>query len=152
MPEVETLELLLGQVVTRQEHVRSATERVETKSVVLLGFAVTAAQLVLDRDVESGYLRWALGAFGVAVVAALYSVALRAFFDSPRPRAMADHLWQFSKEAALIELLGNAVVAFERNRDSHKKRVIGWWVALTFLTIGATLSIAHLARGVASSP
>lgn len=146
MPDAATRALLNEEMRERMAVHRAATERVETKATILLGFSVTALQFLFDRGGDSGWRNLSVGAFLVAIGLALVVVLVRASGELD-PAVYLEQLWNVSPPAAASELARARLHQFEWNRRRHRWRVGLWRGSACALTAGAMMSAAHFYVG-----
>jgi hypothetical protein len=147
MTDPATRSLLLETARYRCDVQRSALERVEAKSGILLAFTVTAAQFVVSRQVMSGYRSWALVCYGVSVGAALIAAAFIRAHREVDPIAFIPALWEAPALWATTELVNQFAAAYVANTARLRWRVRLWRTSAAMLAAGAMLSVLHLTRG-----
>jgi hypothetical protein len=147
--QIETLRLLDEETKYRLSLQREATNRVETKTIVLVGFAATAAQVVAANrsSADRPWMVAALCGYAVAFIAGVWASRVRAYWDAPKVDALAEKYGDVWVEQALAALIGTRVVAVGKNGQSHRRRVRLWWLCLAGLTAGLVLSTIALWRG-----
>jgi hypothetical protein len=145
-PDPETRKLLLDLTRYRCDVQRAAFERVEAKAGILLAFAVTAAQFVVSRQIESGYRSWAVGAYVVAMVLALIVSGLRSHREID-PMKYLPALWDAAAERATTLMTNEFADAYRANLSGSTWRVWLWRLSAVALTTGAMLSVLHITRG-----
>lgn len=89
--DIDTLRIIADSNLDRLTVQRSAIERLETKGAILLGFAVTAAQLtLLADDLIIGWRIAAIVAYAASFLAGLAVVAPFKHAHPPEPKVFYD--------------------------------------------------------------
>jgi drug/metabolite transporter (DMT)-like permease len=145
--DVETLQLLNAELAARRHIQRSGSERVEVKALLLVGFALTLAQITASHRSESNYLPVALVLLFLAALAGLAVAIARPHAEVPHPRRLVDGLGLAELDTALTELISNRVRALEQQARRDLRMVCIWYVALVLLLAGAVPAVLHLTQG-----
>src|SRR5439155_16872092 len=131
-----TLELLNAELSQRLSLQVSSSERVDVKAVVLLGFIVTATQLLLTRSDNWFWNYVALVPYAAAFVAGLAALRLRTFKTVPEParvvevyRAGVASSTPNLYEHMLAVLVGTRNDAFRDNWKVDRDKVRAWRVS-----------------------
>ncbi|QNA75404.1 hypothetical protein C8250_029075 [Streptomyces sp. So13.3] len=143
--QVETLDLINNELAARLARQAESGSKIDTKAVLLVGFAATAAQFLASRHAQAVLAGLAFGAYAVAFGFGVSAFRVAAYKDV-EPRPMFDRYGRRSKAEALVHLASARVKAFEKNADQHECRAKRWWISLAALTLGLILSVAAIVQ------
>jgi hypothetical protein len=141
----ETLELLNAEITASLDRQAASAQRLETKSVLLVGYAGAAASFLATRH-NPQHLLAALAylAFGASAGAGIWAYAVRLYQDVPEPRRLFTTYLPKSRPQTLAALASTRVEAFEANAAKRARKARRWWISLASLTLGMALMIAAL--------
>ena len=142
----KTWEFLNEELRLRSDAQRKSFERIEGRAAIVLGASFAALQFVAREPARSGWLPFAVAAYGLAMAFSLIAVLPRGFEDT-KPRSLIVGLWLSPRGRAAAELANERLRAFELNvgRQAWMVRFLRASVALAI--VGAILSTAHLTKG-----
>src|SRR5258708_33807702 len=156
--QVETLELIHAEVTASLAQQSDSGAKIDTKAVVLVGYAGAAATFLATRHGQTqpvladlAYAAYAVAAgCGIGVFAVTFSTIV------PDPRSLFEGYSERSKAATLAGLAATRVLAFESNDSIHKQKARRWWTSLVALALGMTLMLAsvivHTGHHVSARP
>ena len=146
---IANLTLINEETKYRLELQREASDRVDTKTTLLLGFAATAAQLVVANrtKMHEGFLAGALLAYAGAFAFGVFGIFLLHYHDAPNPRHLAKHYGAAYIDHTLAALIGTRIAAVEDNRKRHRRKTVFWGYCLIFLAIGLVSTTLALLGG-----
>jgi hypothetical protein len=139
------LKLINTELAARLTRQDQSMSRVETKSAVVIGFAVTAAQFLATRHPFSSpwSILFGLSAFLCYIAAftvGVWTLRVEKFKDLSATglRALAEQ----AEVEVLRQLIGTRRKNFEDNKLSAVRKARGWWWSTWLLAFGLLLSIA----------
>lgn len=141
---VANLELINSEITGRLSRQIDSGSRLDTKAVVLAGFAATAAQFLAVRHPQPLLAGFAFAAYGAAFALAAATFALRTYGDVPEPRGLLDGYVARPKEKTLGALAARRVAIFEENAKKHERKAKLWRWSLVCLSLGLALSVAAI--------
>lgn len=123
--------------------------RVETKAVVVIGFAVTAAQFLATRNPFKSPLSILFGLLAFIAYAAAFGigiwstrVAKFADLDGAWLRSLAEQ----PQLDVLHKLIASRKHLVEKNKRFADRKGMAWWWSLAMLTAGLVSSIACIVQ------
>jgi hypothetical protein len=138
-----TLELLNSEAASRLARQADSLAKIDTKAVLLIGFAATAAQFLATHKHHDVLAYLAFAAYAVTLLTGVQTIRVAEHKDlEPRPMLVA-HV-RSSKGQALIELAASRVSIFEKNKRRHELKARYWAVSLWSLVMGLGLSTVAL--------
>jgi len=140
----DMLELINAEVSSSLARQADSAARVDTKAVLLVGYAGAAASFLASRHAQSVLATFAYIAYGMAAGFGIWAYGLRSYRQVPEPRSLYDEYWTRPKAHALAALAAERVVAFEGNAQKHWQKARLWWASLASLALGMTLTILAL--------
>lgn len=141
------LDLLHDEVTARLSTLATASERIETKAVVVAGFAATALQFVLTKQSQTGLWWGAAVAFALSFIAAVAAIALRRMADPPKPQELVRSYSDLRRAETLAKIVGTKISAYNRNAQANVHKAVAWWVSVVLLVGGMTLSLSNSTQG-----
>ena len=125
---------------------RQATERIETKGTILLGFALAALQFLVTRtDANTAWQVAAVVAYGLAFASGLVVVVPYQDKFPPDPAGFLVAFQEAPLHLAQKFLAGMRARAFTENVKLTKRKERFWWLTLSLLAIGVALSSISIA-------
>lgn len=140
----ETLELINAEITSSLARQKASSDRIDTKSVSLVGYAGAASTFLATRHFQPVLGGIAFGAFAAAAVAGMLAYSIGMYQDVPEPRQLFTRYRSGPKTTALAALAATRVQAFESNGRKHARKARRWWISLFFLGAGMTLMILAL--------
>jgi hypothetical protein len=145
----ETLELVNAELAQRQAGQTAAAAAVQTRALLLLGFAAVAAQFLATRDGEPVLQLGAFTAYAVSAAAGLAALAVRPSPPGPTVDALLQEYAGQPRDDALARLAAARAVALREDAARQRRRTQWWWVALIALTVATVLSILVIRHAAA---
>jgi hypothetical protein len=142
--DTETLELINAEVTARLTRQSIGDAQMDTKAIVLVGYAGAASAFLATRPFQPLLAGLAFGAYAVAAALGLWAYAVGTYQDVPDPRAIFNGYATSPRSEALASLAATRVLAFERNARQQQAKIRRWWVSLGALMIGISLMIASI--------
>jgi hypothetical protein len=149
--QIDAWKLLNSELSARLTRQDASMARVETKAIVVLGFAATAAQFLSTKNPFKTpwsilFAVLAFVAYGLAFAVGIWSFRVAKFADLEGRRLLQLHTE--SELELLGKLIGTREEIFTRNAKSAKKKAQAWWWSLYLLAAGllsSTFCIVHTA-------
>jgi hypothetical protein len=142
--ETEALDLINAEVTARLERQAIGDGQIDTKAIVLVGYAGAASAFLATRPFQPVLAGIAFAAYAAAAAAGLWAYAVGTYQDVPDPRWIFDRYAASPRSEALAALAATRVEAFECNARQQKTKIRRWWVSLTALMIGIVLMVASV--------
>ncbi len=142
----EVLELINAEVSASLARQSDSAARVDTKAVVLVGYAGAASSFLATRHAQPVLATFAYVAYGMAAAFGIWAYGLRSYQQVPDPRWLLNEYWTRPKAQALAALAAERVAAFEGNAWRHWRKARLWWMSLASLALGMTLTVLSLTR------
>jgi hypothetical protein len=139
--QVETLELINDEIADSLARQSDAGSKIDTKAVVLVGYAGAASSFLAARHVQPVLAGLAYAAYAAAAGFGIWAYAVRLYRDVPTPRNLFNGYLYRSKAETLAALAATRVGAFEDNAPKHRQKARRWLVSLTCLVAGVILMI-----------
>jgi hypothetical protein len=138
------LKLINTEVTASLERQAEASRNLDTKAVLMVGYAGAAAAFLATRHPQHvlGVLAYAGYAASAASGTLAYAVRIRQ--DVPAPRRLFNGYYDKPAADTLAALAATRVQAFEMNARKHSRKVALWWTSLASLAAGMILMIAAL--------
>jgi hypothetical protein len=140
----ETLELINNEVITSLSRQSDAGSSIDTKAVILVGYAGAGSAFLATRHAEPVLAALAYAAYGIAAVFGVWAYAVRLYQDVPEPRQLFNDYLARPKAQALAALAATRVEAFESNNRKHVRKARRWWISVVSLIAGGTLMLLAL--------
>lgn len=140
-----TLELINSEITASLARQAGASQRLDTKAVLIVGYAGFAASFMATQHPRLVLAAVAYGAYAAAAGLGIWAYAVRIYQDVPEPRRLLTGYLSKPRAQVLAVLAATRVTAFEANARKHTRKVRLWWISLSCLGIGTTLMIAALA-------
>jgi hypothetical protein len=140
----ETLELINTEVTASLTRQFDAARNIDTKAIVLVGYAGAAAAFLATRHPQAILAAFAYAAYALAAAFGIWSYAVRGHHNVPDPRELFNGYWTRPKAETLAVLAATRVKAFESNVEEHRRKATRWWFSLATLAIGVTLMVLSL--------
>ena len=142
----ETLEFINAEVNASLTHQIDYAARVDTKAVVLVGYAGAASAFLATRSAQPVLATFAYIAYGMAAGFWIWAYGLRSYQHVPDPRWLFNEYWTRPKAHALAALAAERVEAFESDARTHWRKAKLWWMSLASLALGMTLMVLSLTK------
>ena len=139
-----TLELLNTEVTARLARQSAAGSSIDTKAVILIGYAGAASSFLTTRHAVPVLAALAYTAYGMAAGFGIWASAVRVYQDVPDPRQLLNRCHALSKAQVLTALAATRVAAFESNARRNDRKVRWWRISVVSLVVGVTLMIFAL--------
>jgi len=139
-----TLELINAEITASIARQASSGRNLDTKAVLLIGYAGAAASFLATRHAQPVLAAFAYAAFAAAFAAGIWAAAVREYQDVPEPRRLFTEYLARSRAEALAALAASRVGAFESNTRKQARKARGWWLSLGCLAVGMTLMLFAL--------
>jgi multidrug transporter EmrE-like cation transporter len=136
-----TLELINAEITASIARQASSGRNLDTKAVLLIGYAGAAASFLATRHVQPVLAALAYAAYAAAASTGIWAAAVRVYQDVPEPRRLFTEYLARSRAETLAALAASRVDAFESNFRKHARKVTGWWTSLGCLAVGMVLMI-----------
>ncbi len=137
------LELIHDEVKQRLQAQMKAIERIETKAVVLAGFAATAVQLMLSRQAHTRLWLLAVSLLALSFLASLGVITLTRYQDPPSPQALVEKYEEVRKVDTLARVVGMKVEAYALNALPARRKVVLSWCSVVLLIAGLAFATAN---------
>ena len=142
--QVDTLELINAEVTASLARQSASGDRIDTKSVFLVGYAGAAAAFLVTRHFQPVLGGLALGAYAAAAAFGVLAYSVRLHLDVPEPAKLLNDYLLRSRAETLIALAATRVGAFQANDRGHRSKARRWWLSLSFVGAGMILMILAL--------
>ncbi len=139
-----TLELINAEISASLARQAALGNRVDTRSVVIVGYAGAAAAFLASRHFQPVAAGLAFAALAAAAAFGILAYSVRLHLDVPEPRRLFSEYLIRSRTQTLAALAASRVEAFERNARDCARKARRWWISLAFLAAGMTLMIPAL--------
>jgi multidrug transporter EmrE-like cation transporter len=139
-----TLELINAEITASIARQASSGRNLDTKAVLLIGYAGAAASFLATRHAQPVLAAFAYAAYAAAVAAGIWAAAVRVYQDVPEPRRLFTEYLARSRAETLAALAASRVDAFESNTSKQARKATGWWISLGCLAVGMTLMLFSL--------
>jgi hypothetical protein len=148
---VAALMLVNDELKHRLDAQADSAKGIETKAVILIGFAATAIQFLVSHNHRPVWAAFASAAYGIAFATGLWAIRLRHFKAVPEPAflgakyeaALAANNVAI-REYLLVSLVGTRVDTFAKNDAKIVTKARSWWLSLFALAAGVVLSVVAL--------
>jgi len=141
--QAETLALINAEVTARLGRQSVSLDKIDTKSVLLVGYALAAISFLTTRGAESVLAVLAYCAFASAVGFGVASMSVRAYEDVG-PRPLFNKYADLSVPATLAALGATKVKHFEFNNGQLRRKARRWWASLAILLVGTALMVTAI--------
>lgn len=141
----ETLELINTEVAASLTRQSDAMRNIDTKAIVLVGYAGAAATFLATRHPQVILAGFAYAAYALAALFGIWSYAVRGHHNVPCPRELFNRYWTRPRAEALAALAATRAEAFESNAEEHRRKAKRWWLSVTILSVGVALMVLSLA-------
>jgi hypothetical protein len=137
----ETLEMVNAELTERHTRQAASNASLETRSLLLAGFAAVAGPVLAARNAQPG-LQWtALGGYAVSLAAGVATLAVGSLRDAPPARTLVEDYGRQPKAQALARLAAARVAVLQENSARQRRKAQCWWVALAALGTATLLSV-----------
>lgn len=140
----DALELLNTEITASLARQAGSGQRLDTKAVLLVGYAGAAASFLATRHAQPVLAGLAYAAFAVCAATGIWAYAVRIYQDVPQPRRLFTDYLLRTKVQTLAALAATRVQAFENNAPKQRQKARRWWISLASLAIGMTLMLLAL--------
>jgi hypothetical protein len=142
--QADTLELINSELTARLVRQSGASAQIDTKAVLLVGYAVAASAFLATRHVQPVLAGIAYAAYASAAGFGIWAYAVGAYHDVPRPRQLLNEYAAKTKSDTLAALAATRVRAFEANAARQDRKAARWKMSLVTLMIGVVLMLASI--------
>jgi hypothetical protein len=136
-----TLELINAEITASIARQASSGRNLDTKAVLLIGYAGAAASFLATRHAQLLLAAFAYAAYATAAATGIWAAAVRVYQDVPEPRRLFTEYLTRSRAETLAALAASRVDAFESNTRKQARKATGWWISLGCLTAGVIFMI-----------
>jgi hypothetical protein len=143
-PKVETLDLINTEITARLARQFDSATSIDTKAVVLVGYAGVAATFLTTRHAQPVLATLAYVAFATAAGFGIWAYAVSYWTEVPNPRWIYDEYRVKSKIDVLDTLASTRAQVFGDNDAELRRKLARWWISLASLAVGMTLMIFSL--------
>src|SRR5260221_4935741 len=140
-PQAETLDLISSEISPSLARQSDSGKTIDTKAVILVGYAVAAAAFLATRHAQPVLAALAYIAYAAAGSFGIWAYAIRLYQDVPDPRKLFNGYLERPKAEALAALAATRVEAFEDNTPKYRRKAARWWISLASLMVGVTLML-----------
>ncbi len=144
-PDAQTMEVINAEIAASLARQSESGTKIDTKAIVLVGYAAAAASFLVTRRVQPVLAGLAYAAYAAAVGCGIWAYAVRSYEDVPTPRGLFSAYWDRDRADVLAALAAARVPAFERNAVKHERKARLWLVSLLSLIAGVVLMLLSLA-------
>jgi hypothetical protein len=138
---LETLDLINTEITARLARQYDSGTSIDTKAVVLVGYAGTAAAFLTTRHAQPVLATLAYVAYAVAAGFGIWAYAVTYYDEVPKPRALYNEYWEQPKADVLADLAATRVKVCEDNAAKLRWKFTRWWISLASLAVAMTLMI-----------
>lgn len=142
--QADALQLINSEITASLARQAGSGQRLDTKAVLLVGYAGAAASFLATRHAQPILAGLAYAAYAACVATGIWAYAVRVYQDVPEPRQLFTAYLHKSKAQTLAALAATKVGAFEKNSPKHARKALRWWISLACLIIGMTLMLLAL--------
>jgi hypothetical protein len=146
LQHIETLELINVEVTASLARQSDAGNSIDTKAVILVGYAAAGASFLATRHAEHVLAILAYAAYAIAAGFGVWAYAVRLYQEVPEPRRLFNGHLARPKAQVLAALAATRVEAFESNDHKHSRKARLWQISVISLIVGITLMILALTR------
>jgi hypothetical protein len=139
--QAETLDLINTEISASLARQSGSGTSIDTKAVVLVGYAGAAAAFLATRHAQPVLADLAYIAYAAAASFGIWAAAVRLYQDVPDPRWLFNRYLARSKADVLAALAATRVEVFESNASKHQRKATRWWISLACLAAGMTLML-----------
>jgi hypothetical protein len=141
--QTETLALINSEIVGRLDRQTDCLNRIDTKAVLVVGYAIAAVSFLATRHAQPLLAGLAYAAFAVAAGCGIATLALRNYPDIGCRRLVTGYAGG-SRAVILAALVANRVEDFEYKKSRLKAKARGWWISLAALLTGTILMVTAI--------
>ncbi len=142
--QAETLDLINTEVAASLARQADSGTSIDTKAVILVGYAGAASSFLATRHAEAVLAVLAYAAYGMAAGFGIWAYGVRLYQDVPDPRQLFNGYLTSPKPQALAAIAATRVEAFESNARKHARKARRWWMSIASLAVGVTLMLLAL--------
>jgi hypothetical protein len=139
--DAETLELVNLELAERHGRQAATSASIETRSVLLVGFVVIAAQFLATRHAQPVLQRTALAGYAVSFIAGVAALAVSSPAAMPSAFTLVEDYARRPKAQVLAQLIAARVAALRENSGRQRRKAQCWWVAVAALGASTVLSV-----------
>lgn len=140
----DTLELINTEITASLGRQVDSGTSIDTKSIVLVGYAGAAASFLATRHAQPVLAGLAYLAYAIAVGLGIWAYAVRLYLDVPTPRHLFYDYLARSKAETLAALAATRVEVFESNASKYARKANRWLISLISLVLGTTAMLLSL--------
>jgi dienelactone hydrolase len=138
------LELINTEITASLDRQADASQNIDNKAVLLVGYAGAAAAFLATRHSQHVLGALAFAGYAISAATGTLAYAVRTRQDVPTPRRLFTAYHDKPEADILTALAATRVQAFEKNARKHHRKVLLWWLSLASLASGMILMIAAL--------
>jgi hypothetical protein len=139
--QASTLELINSEITASLARQAGSGQRLDTKPVLLIGYAGAAASFLATRHAQPVLAAFAYAAYAASAAAGIWGYAVRLYQDVPEPRRLFAEYLIKTRAQTLAALAATRVSAFEENVPKHGRKARLWWISFGSLGIGMVLTL-----------
>jgi hypothetical protein len=139
----ETLAFLNTELAGRLERQSDSLDKLDTKAVLVVGYALAAVAFLATRSAELILAILTYIAYAAAAGFGLAAVAVRKYHDI-EPRVLFSQYWDRSAATAAAALAVQRVEHYEFNDSRLKAKTCQWKISVAALLIGTMLMTAAI--------
>jgi heme/copper-type cytochrome/quinol oxidase subunit 3 len=141
---VATLELINSEITAGLARQADASQRLDTKAVLLVGYAGAISAFLATRHAQPVLAALAYAAYGACAATGIWAYAVRLYQNVPEPRRLFNEYLSRSRAQTLAALASTRAEAFALNAAKQRQKARRWWISLGSLAIGMTFMIFAL--------
>jgi hypothetical protein len=141
---IETLELINNEIRDSLARLSDADARVDTKAIVLVGYAGGVAAFLATRHAQVVFAGLAFTAFGLSAICGILSYAFRKPDDAPYPRSLLNRYMTRPRADTLVAIAATRARVYENNKKKLTEKVRIWRAGLAILAAGIILMIISI--------
>jgi hypothetical protein len=140
-----TLELINAELAARLDRQADASDKIDTKAVVLAGYVVAAASFLATQHSQAVLASIAYAAYIATFGLNVLVYAVGAHGDVPDPRGLFNNYAGRTKAEVLAALAATRVRAFDYNARQSRRRALLWRASLASLAVGVMFMVLSVA-------
>jgi hypothetical protein len=144
-PETGTLELINAEIADCLARQSDSAAKIDTKAVVLVGYAGAAAAFLATRHAQPVLAALAYAAYAAAAGFGIWAYAVGLYYDVPQPRNLFNGYRERPSADVLSALAATRAKAFDINAPKRHRKATRWWISLISLMAGVILMLLSLA-------
>jgi hypothetical protein len=144
--QIDTLDLINTEVTASLASLSDTGARVDTKAIVLVGYAGAAATFLATWHANTNHILAILAyiAYGAAAACGIGVFAVSTFMIVPDPQELVEGYGKQPKAKTLLSLVATKAQAFKINVSRNTKKVQLWRASLIALACGMPLMLVSI--------